>query len=247
MSMTKTASDGLKARECERIKLHEQPPVPYLPVRDEVQDEVSKMRNMEIKTTIKKDTTLNFSVWQENGTREGFLMHVQAVLDAIKKRGHFEDYDKAAWKFREASKAIASARAGLSLLEETVKKASKEKKKKQKERSKEGEKAKEGNDVTPKAPVKDPEPKTPEKAAKSTADVQEAGDAPATDDQMKANFLSYLEKAKKAQHIAKGAIAAAATKMFAFYSNLISPESKYAWNKIVSKQTESASLRQPSR
>jgi hypothetical protein len=55
-------------------------------------------------------------------------MHVQAVLDAIKKRGHFEDYDKAAWKFQEASEAIASARAGLSLLEETVKKASKEKK-----------------------------------------------------------------------------------------------------------------------
>jgi hypothetical protein len=32
---------------------------------------------------------------------------------------------------------------------------------------------------------------------------------------------------------------AAASKMFAFYSNLLSPESKYAWNKIVSEQTES--------
>jgi hypothetical protein len=60
-------------------------------------------------------------------------MHVQAVLDAIKKHGHFEDYDKSAGKFQEASIAIASARAGLSLLEETVKKASKEKKKKHKE------------------------------------------------------------------------------------------------------------------
>ncbi len=96
-----------------------------MPVRDKVQDEVSKMRNMEIKTTIEKDTVLNFPVWQENGTREGFLMHVQAVLDAIKKRGHFEDYEKAAWKFQEASEAIASARAGLSLLEETVKKGRK--------------------------------------------------------------------------------------------------------------------------
>jgi hypothetical protein len=56
-------------------------------------------------------------------------MHVQAVLDAIKKRGHFEDYDKAAWKFQEASEAVVSARAGLSLLEETVKKASKGEKK----------------------------------------------------------------------------------------------------------------------
>ncbi len=72
MSIMKTASDGLKARECERIKLREPPPVPYVPVRDEVQDEVARMRNMEIKTTIEKDTTLDFPVWQENRTREGF-------------------------------------------------------------------------------------------------------------------------------------------------------------------------------
>ncbi len=105
----------------------------YLPEKDEVQDKVSKMRNMEIKTTIKKDTTLNFPVWQENGTREAFLMHVTAVLNAIKKRGHFVDCNKAVFKYKEASEAIASARAGLSLLEETAKKASKEKKKSRKE------------------------------------------------------------------------------------------------------------------
>jgi hypothetical protein len=72
MNMSKTPLDGVKARECEQIKLREPPLVPYVPVRDEVQDEVARMCNMEIKTTIKKDTTLNFPVWQENGTREGF-------------------------------------------------------------------------------------------------------------------------------------------------------------------------------
>ncbi len=97
------------------------------------------MRNMEIKTHIKKDTILNFPVWQENRTRNGFLMHVTAVLDAIKKHGHFVDYDKAAFKYKEANEAIASARAGLSLLEESEKKADKAKKK-QKERTKESEK-----------------------------------------------------------------------------------------------------------
>jgi hypothetical protein len=94
-----------------------------VPEKDEVQDKVSKMRNMEIKIHIEKDTTLNFPVWQENGTREGFLMHVTAVLDTIKKRGQYEDYDKAAFKYKEASEAIASARAGLSLLEESEKKS----------------------------------------------------------------------------------------------------------------------------
>ncbi len=56
---------------------------------------------------------------------------------------------------------------------------------------------------------------------------------------MKAGFQVDLEKAKQAQETAKGAMTAAASQMFTFYSNLLSPESKYAWNKIVSKQTES--------
>ncbi len=38
---------------------------------------------------------------------------------------------------------------------------------------------------------------------------------------------------------AKGTMTAKASKMFVFYLNLLSPESKYLWNKIVSKQMES--------
>ncbi len=56
---------------------------------------------------------------------------------------------------------------------------------------------------------------------------------------MKAGFLEDLEKAKQAQRTAKGMMTVAASKMFMFYSNLLSPESKNAWNKIVSEQTES--------
>jgi hypothetical protein len=43
----------------------------------------------------------------------------------------------------------------------------------------------------------------------------------------------------KAIEDAKGATTAAASQMFAFYSNLLSPESTYSWNKIVSEQMES--------
>jgi hypothetical protein len=216
MSMLKTVPDGLKARECERIKLRKPPPVPYVPVKDEVQDEVARMRSMEIKTTLEKDTTLNFAVWQENGTCEAFLMHVTAVLDAIKKRGHLDDYEKAAWQYEKSKEAVETARAGLLLLGEGVRKSRKEKKK-----TKEGKKV---------APVKAPE---------SVSAAKEAKVAPATNDDMKASFSSDLEKAKQVQRIAKGAMTIAASKMFLFYSNLLSPESKYAWNKIVSKQTES--------
>jgi hypothetical protein len=74
MSMLKTVPDGLtKARECKRTKLHEPPPIPYVPVKDEVQDEVARMCSTEIKTTLEKDTTLNFAVWQENKTCKAFF------------------------------------------------------------------------------------------------------------------------------------------------------------------------------
>jgi hypothetical protein len=56
---------------------------------------------------------------------------------------------------------------------------------------------------------------------------------------MKASFLEDLEKATQTQRTAKGAMTVAASKMFLLFSNLLSLESKYAWNKIVSKQTES--------
>ncbi len=55
------------------------------------------MQSLEIKMIIKKDTTLNFAVWQENGTCQAFLMCVTAVIDAIKKHGHVDDYKKVAY------------------------------------------------------------------------------------------------------------------------------------------------------
>ncbi len=106
------------------------------------------------------------------------------------------------------------------LLQESARKASKEKKK-----TKEGEKL-----APTKAPAMAPEPVSAAKEAKI---------APTAKDNMKASFSSDLEKAKQAQRIAKGAMIVAASKMFLFYLNLLSPESKYTWNKIVSEQMES--------
>ncbi len=72
MSLLKYIPNGFKPRECKRTKLCELPPVPYVPTKDEVQEDVKKLRNLEIKTAIKKDTTLNFPVWHKNGTHEAF-------------------------------------------------------------------------------------------------------------------------------------------------------------------------------
>jgi hypothetical protein len=80
MSLSKSVPDRLKPRECKRTKLRELLPVPYIPKKDEVQEEVARLRNLQIKTLLEKDTTLNFPVWHENKTQEAFLIHVMAVL-----------------------------------------------------------------------------------------------------------------------------------------------------------------------
>jgi hypothetical protein len=51
-------------------------------------------------------------------------MHVTVVLDAMKKRGHFSDYNKAKKAHKEAAKAAESAEAGQALFEGTSKKTS---------------------------------------------------------------------------------------------------------------------------
>jgi hypothetical protein len=189
-----------------------------VPTKDEVQEEVAKLRNLEIKTTIEKDTTLNFPVWHKNRIQEAFLIHVTAVLDAIKKRGTFKDYEKAQKAYVEANKVAELVEAGLALLDGTSTGSKKNCKKKALAKAKE-------------ALVKAQETESEAKEADEGTNV--------TEDSMKAGFQVDLEKAKKAMEDTMGAMTAAASQMFTFYLNLLSPKSKYAWNKIISEQTES--------
>jgi hypothetical protein len=88
-----------------------------------------------------------------------------------------------------------------------------------------------GKEATKEALAKVPETESEAKEAEEATKV--------TEDRMKAGFQVNLEKAKQAMEDAKGIMTTAASEMFAFYSNLLSPESKYLWNKFISKQTES--------
>jgi hypothetical protein len=127
MSLTKLVPDGLKPQGCERLRLHEPPPVPYVPKKDEVQGAVSSMKGLQLKTLIDKDTTLNFFVWN-SGTKEAMLMHVMATLDAIKKRGCFKAYKEAQALYVEKKEVVKSAKASLSLLDGASKGSGKSKK-----------------------------------------------------------------------------------------------------------------------
>jgi hypothetical protein len=181
MSLTKSVPKGLKPRTCKRNKLRESLPVPYIPEKDKVQEEVAKLRNLQIKTSLEKETTLNFPVWHENGTPEAFLMHVTVVLDAIKKRGHFNNYNKAQKAYDEAKQAVELAKAGLALLDRT---SAGKKNCKKKALAKAKEAAKE-------ALAKVPDPKSEAKKFEKEPKV--------TKDTMKAGFEADLEKAKQAQ------------------------------------------------
>jgi hypothetical protein len=136
-------------------------------------------------------------------------MHVMAVLDAIKKHGYFRDYKAAQKAYVEQKEVAKSARAGLALLDRASKGSGKS-----------GKKSKKANEAKAKSKEANGATKVPK-------------------DPMKADFQANLKKAKKAAKDAKGKITAATSQMFVFYANLLSVESKYAWNKIIMEQTES--------
>jgi hypothetical protein len=221
MSLAKSVPKGLNPQECKRTKLRKLPPVPYIPEKDKVQEEVAKLQNLQLKTSLEKDTTLNFPVWHENGTHEAFLMHVMGVLETMKKHCHFKDHDRAQKAYEEAKKAAESAEAGLALLKGTSAGTTSKHKKKALAKAKEAM-----QEALAKAQETEPE----------TKDAEEVPGV--TDNLMKAGFQADLEKAKQAQETAQGAMTAAANLMFTFYSNLLSPKSKYAWNKIIVEHTE---------
>ncbi len=51
MSLLMSVPEGLKPRECKRTKLRE-PLVLYVPTKDEVHEEVARLRNLEIKIVV---------------------------------------------------------------------------------------------------------------------------------------------------------------------------------------------------
>ncbi len=86
MSLAKLVPDGLKPQEWKRLHLSEPPPIPYMPKKDEVQEKVSKVKNLQLKILIDKDTTLNFPVWYGNAYGSGtpYAAHLGLVCLMLK-------------------------------------------------------------------------------------------------------------------------------------------------------------------
>ncbi len=218
--MQKSVPEGLRPQECERTKLREPLPVPNVPVKDEVQEEVTKMRNLQIKTSLEKDTTLNFPVWHENNM-VSFSYACDSNTECHQERLYVQGLQEGPEGLCGSQESGWVGRGWSSPAWQNQLGAKKNCKKKALAKAKEA--------------VKEALAKTPE----SESETKEAEEATqVTEDTMKAGFQVDLEKAKKEVEDAQGAMTAAASEMFAFYLNLLSPESKYAWNKIISEQME---------
>ena len=94
MSMSKAVPEGLKNQECEKGNRKKRPPIPYVPMVDEVQDAVNKGKEYSYKIKLPDKTEFSVPIW-DTGTQEAFLIHVQQAKSACKRKGLFNDYNEA--------------------------------------------------------------------------------------------------------------------------------------------------------
>ena len=109
MSKAKSVPKGVKDQEVEQGSMKKHPPIPYVPVVDEVQDAVNKTKGKESTYTIKLPDKTQFTVniW-DSGTPEAFLIHVQTAMNACKRKGLFSDFDAASDDVRAANEAVVT-------------------------------------------------------------------------------------------------------------------------------------------
>jgi hypothetical protein len=208
MSLAKAVPKGIRDKKCERFALQERPPVPYVPEKDPVQETVSTLKSdQSLKMTIGEDAELHLRIWHCQ-TCEAFLMHLSTALNAIKKQVTFKAYKEAQEAYVEQRKVAKQAKAALAILPAPISKGKKDSKKDFAKKSPEKEKASQ---------------KTKEGAASANASAPE----------LHKEYQAVYNKASFAKETAKNKRKAAATKMFQFYSNLLSLDAKYLWNKIV--------------
>ena len=111
MSKAKSVPKGQKDQEVECRSVKKCPPVPYVPVVDEVQDAVNKTKGKESTYTIKLPNKTQFTVniW-DTGTTEAFLIHMQTAMSACRRKGLFSDFHAATEKVRAANKEVTTFR-----------------------------------------------------------------------------------------------------------------------------------------
>ena len=86
MSSRKAVPGGLKNQECKKGNWKKRPPIPYVPIVDEVQEAVAKGKEFSYKIKFPYKTEFSVPIW-DTGTQEAFFIHVQQAKSAWKRKG----------------------------------------------------------------------------------------------------------------------------------------------------------------
>ena len=83
------------------------PPIPYIPVEDEVGKLVSKVSGaLEYKLEFPGGTKVSHALW-EYGSVEAFLKHVMSTMSYLTRKGYLKEYEEAKG---EAGKVVYDAK-----------------------------------------------------------------------------------------------------------------------------------------
>jgi hypothetical protein len=86
MSVSKAVLEGLKNQECEKGNRKKRPPIPYIPIVEEVQEAVNKGKEYSYKIKLPDKTEFSVPIW-DTGTQEAFLIHAQQGKARARGRG----------------------------------------------------------------------------------------------------------------------------------------------------------------
>ncbi len=67
MSASKAVPEGLKSQECKKGNWKKRPPIPYVPIVDEVQEAVAKGKEYSYKIKLPDKTEFSVPIW-DTGT-----------------------------------------------------------------------------------------------------------------------------------------------------------------------------------
>jgi hypothetical protein len=81
MSTSKAVPEGLKNQECKKGNRKKCPPIPCMPVVEEVQEAILKGKEFSYKIKLPDKTKFSVPIW-DTGTQEAFLIHVEQVKSA---------------------------------------------------------------------------------------------------------------------------------------------------------------------
>ena len=107
MSLRKSVPEGLKAQDVEKGVVI-QAPIPYVPVRDSLQDQLD-LKTSTVKCELPNGVETAMVNWTGHGNSEAFVNHCVSAVGTLEDMGLKQDYDKAVLTAKKAEMVLEKA------------------------------------------------------------------------------------------------------------------------------------------